>query len=305
MTEIKRGPIKFYHRGLLSKKWKEYRFILYDSSLLTWYSDIKHRKPDGMVLLKDVERFICVGPYTKYLPDFPHLENEYDQVTLIAFPLSVQNRDRDIVWLMCEDIQDLNSWMKAIVETLPSHTLRMENVIEKPSAAIEPSTPVESENNTTDDTDDVQAIEIGAKSVALPLVAGLVGNCLQKKAMNAKRNPLQRYGYDYGDTLWGTGVGWGHFSPLATHEYTAHVNGITYPERIELELQEQLEQEVEEQNEIEERNEENEDLEENIEEAVYELGIDDNDNEEVQQNDQQYDDGIEDELRMIDTDEEK
>lgn len=38
--------------GLLSKKWKEYRFILYDSSLLTWYSDIKHRKPDGMVLLK-------------------------------------------------------------------------------------------------------------------------------------------------------------------------------------------------------------------------------------------------------------
>lgn len=107
----------------------------------------------------------------------------------------------------------------------------MENVIEKPSAAIEPSTPVESENNSefsnlwtnqarlwyylaTDDTDDVQTIEIGAKSVALPLVAGLVGNCLQKKAMNAKRNPLQRYGYDYGDTLWGTGVGWGHFSPV-------------------------------------------------------------------------------------------
>jgi len=36
----------------LSKKWKEYKFILYESSLLTWYADVKHKKPDGMVLLK-------------------------------------------------------------------------------------------------------------------------------------------------------------------------------------------------------------------------------------------------------------
>ncbi len=36
----------------MNKKWKEYKFILYDSSLLTWYADVKHKKPDGMVLLK-------------------------------------------------------------------------------------------------------------------------------------------------------------------------------------------------------------------------------------------------------------
>ncbi len=41
-----------YLGGLLSKKWKQYKFILYDSSLLTWYADIKHKKPDGIVLLK-------------------------------------------------------------------------------------------------------------------------------------------------------------------------------------------------------------------------------------------------------------
>ena len=41
-----------YTGGLLSKKWKDYKFILYDSSLLTWYADVKHKKPDGMVLLK-------------------------------------------------------------------------------------------------------------------------------------------------------------------------------------------------------------------------------------------------------------
>jgi len=45
--------------------------------------------------------------YFRCLPDFPHLDNEYDQIALIAFPLSIQNRDRDIIWLLCEDIQDL------------------------------------------------------------------------------------------------------------------------------------------------------------------------------------------------------
>ena len=36
----------------MSKKWKQYKFILYESSLLTWYADVKHKKPDGMALLK-------------------------------------------------------------------------------------------------------------------------------------------------------------------------------------------------------------------------------------------------------------
>ena len=45
----------------MSKKWKLYKFILYESSLLTWYADVKHKKPDGMVLLKvnfvDIDTF--------------------------------------------------------------------------------------------------------------------------------------------------------------------------------------------------------------------------------------------------------
>jgi hypothetical protein len=38
--------------------------------------------------------------------------------------------------------------------------------------------------------------------------------------MNSQRqNPLQKAGYDYGDTLWGTGEGWGYFSPVnKTHQ---------------------------------------------------------------------------------------
>jgi hypothetical protein len=32
--------------------------------------------------------------------------------------------------------------------------------------------------------------------------------------MNSKDNPLRKAGYDYGDTLWGTGEGWGYWSPV-------------------------------------------------------------------------------------------
>ncbi len=31
---------------------------------------------------------------------------------------------------------------------------------------------------------------------------------------NSKINPLKKAGYNYGDTLWGTGEGWGYFSPV-------------------------------------------------------------------------------------------
>jgi len=32
---------------------------------------------------------------------------------------------------------------------------------------------------------------------------------------NPKINPLKKAGYNYGDTLWGTGEGWGYFSPVS------------------------------------------------------------------------------------------
>jgi hypothetical protein len=33
--------------------------------------------------------------------------------------------------------------------------------------------------------------------------------------MNSKINPLKKAGYNYGNTLWGTGEGWGYFSPVS------------------------------------------------------------------------------------------
>lgn len=121
----------------MSKKWKMYKFILYESSLLTWYADVKHKKPDGMVLLKvnfvdvysfsedsfrmlnDLSAWVRIQGKTetesshslyhwfRFLPDFPHLDDECDQVALIAFPQTIKDRDRDIIWLLCEDVDDL------------------------------------------------------------------------------------------------------------------------------------------------------------------------------------------------------
>ena len=40
-------------------------------------------------------------------------------------------------------------------------------------------------------------------NMGLPLAAGLIGSRLQGHTMNSKEHPLQKAGYDYGDTLWG------------------------------------------------------------------------------------------------------
>jgi hypothetical protein len=37
--------------------------------------------------------------------------------------------------------------------------------------------------------------------------------------MNTQEHPLQKAGYDYGDTLRGTGEGWGCFSPVNKTNY--------------------------------------------------------------------------------------
>lgn len=65
-----------------------------------------------MLVLIPSKHFLSNGyfwniDFLRYLPDFPQLDNESDEVALIAFPLTVKNRDRDIVWLQCQDIDDL------------------------------------------------------------------------------------------------------------------------------------------------------------------------------------------------------
>jgi hypothetical protein len=67
-----------------------------------------------------------------------------------------------------------------------------------------------------------ERLSFGMGGVGLPLVAGMVGSRLQGSAMNSKENALRKAGYDYGDTLWGTGEGWGQFSSVGTHIWRGH-----------------------------------------------------------------------------------
>ncbi len=55
-------------------------------------------------------------------------------------------------------------------------------------------------------------------------MAGLIGTRLQGHTMNSKENPLQKAGYDYGDTLRGTGEGWGCFSPVNKNKFNLKKN---------------------------------------------------------------------------------
>ncbi|CAF1102304.1 unnamed protein product [Rotaria sp. Silwood1] len=296
MSEVKRGMLKYYHRGLLSKKWKEYKFILYDSSLLTWYSDIKHKKPDGMVLLKDVERYICVGPYTRFLPDFPHLDNIYDEVALIAFPASVKDRDRDIVWLLCEDLDDLNSWMRAIVQTLPSRKLHMEKLTKVGSSTVDENSETITEINPSDN-DSSEPLILKTETVQLPLAAGLIGTHLQRQAMDSKKNPLQKAGYDYGDTEWGTGEGWSYSSPSTVPGFAAIGGSGCYANHIDLIRTEEDEQQCED------RVGETVDDDEAVKGATYELSKNQiDDQEEEIPNYRNNNDDIEKDFKMIDSD---
>lgn len=315
MTEVKRGMMKFYHRGLLSKKWKEYKFILYESSLLTWYADVKHKKPDGMVLLKDVEQYICVGPYTRFLPDFPQLENEYDQIALIAFPQSIKDRERDIIWLLCDNVEDLNSWMRAIVQTLPSHTLPMRRMHNISSSTLDETVESVSEVNSPV-TGGANGVILESDSVGLPIAAGLLATRLQGHTMDSKGNPLKKAGYDFGNTQWGTGAGWGYLPPEEVPGFAAIGGSGYYADLVRTEEEEQRLRESEAcVNEIA-----NDD--ESVEQATYELSkneIDDDDegegnsiheqenvddeNENVNDDEDQGEvEEIEDEMQMIDSD---
>jgi len=46
--------------------------------------------------------------------------------------------------------------------------------------------------------------------------------------MNVKENPLKKAGYDYGDTIRGTGEGWGYFSPVNKNKFNLKKNNDNY-----------------------------------------------------------------------------
>ncbi|CAF4047678.1 unnamed protein product, partial [Adineta steineri] len=117
---IKTGHLRYYHKGLLSKSWKDYFFVLFNDSTLQWYEKQNSPKAQGSIRIRDIAQHLCVGPYTRCFPDRPQLPRPTDEPNLIALPRTLPgNKNQEIIWILCNDVTHLNDWMKAIVSTLP------------------------------------------------------------------------------------------------------------------------------------------------------------------------------------------
>ncbi|CAF1547992.1 unnamed protein product, partial [Didymodactylos carnosus] len=104
---IKTGHLRYFHKGLISKKWKDYYFVLFDNSTLQWFERESDRKPEGSVRIKDVAQFLTVGPYTRCLQNRPQFPKPTDEGNVIAMPKSPNSQDQDIIWILCNDVTHL------------------------------------------------------------------------------------------------------------------------------------------------------------------------------------------------------
>ena len=118
-SRVKTGPIEYYSRGIFTKKWREGWFALYEDSTIQWFEKESDHKPAGHICIKEVCQFLSVGPYTRCVPGRPSLPSRGDENLLICIPKDYKKKEKDILWLHCRDLSELNNWMKAIVSTLP------------------------------------------------------------------------------------------------------------------------------------------------------------------------------------------
>ncbi len=72
-SKLKTGPLLYFSRGFLSKKWKEGFFVLYEDSTIQWFEKASDKKPEGSIRVKDVAQFLSVGPFTRAIPNRPSL----------------------------------------------------------------------------------------------------------------------------------------------------------------------------------------------------------------------------------------
>lgn len=118
-TRLKCGQLSFFHRGFLSKKWKDGYFVLFEDSTIQCYEKQSQRKPIFSVHLREVCQFLSVGPFTRCVPKRPPLPYHGDENLLICFPKNAQRKEKEICWVICRDLTQMNEWMTMIVKTLP------------------------------------------------------------------------------------------------------------------------------------------------------------------------------------------
>lgn len=106
-SKLKTGPLLYFYRGFLSKKWKEYFFILFEDSTLQWFEKASDKKPEGTIRIKDVAQYLSVGPFTRAIPNRPTLPPRGDENLLISIPKNMERKEKEILWIVCHDLTQL------------------------------------------------------------------------------------------------------------------------------------------------------------------------------------------------------
>jgi hypothetical protein len=106
-SRLKTGSLAFFSRGLLSKKWKEGWFVLYEDSTLQRFESQSDKKPEETIKIRDVCQYLSVGPYTRCVPGRPKLPNGGDENMLICIPKDTQKKEKEILWILCHDLTQL------------------------------------------------------------------------------------------------------------------------------------------------------------------------------------------------------
>lgn len=81
---------------------------MFDDSTLQWFEKQSDYKAEGGIRIYDVAQYLCVGVYTRALPNRPELPQPTDEANLIAIPrLPIGHRDQEIVWILCDNVTHL------------------------------------------------------------------------------------------------------------------------------------------------------------------------------------------------------
>ncbi|XP_048776369.2 pleckstrin homology domain-containing family B member 2-like [Ostrea edulis] len=119
MSVVKAGYLKRFSKSLLHGGWRDTWAVLYDNSDLCLHKHQHDSNLKARIHLRDVCKRFAYGQYTNTFPDRPHLPGGTSYDSLLAIPQKNNSRCK-VFWLLCHDPNELQEWMSAICQTLPS-----------------------------------------------------------------------------------------------------------------------------------------------------------------------------------------
>ena len=80
--------------------------ILYENSLISLYDNKEDLSPNESIVIRDVSKYLSVGPFTRCISKRPKLKDGNDDL-LIAIPKNAEKKEKEILWINCNDLNEL------------------------------------------------------------------------------------------------------------------------------------------------------------------------------------------------------